>query len=114
MANETPINQPNEGLDDTASPISHGSQPGTPAQRKLGRKLHRDSWQDLETLIALIRQKAEVTPGELAMQLGQPRSTLAYNLNRLIKMGYIERLGGGRSIRYRAVPDPPKSGWFTL
>ena len=114
MPNETPINRPDENHGDIAGPVNPESQLGTPSKRKLGRKLHRDSWQDLQNLLACIRLKSEVTPGELAAQLGSSRSTLAYNLNRLLSKGYIERLGGGRSIRYRALPEPPKSGWRSL
>jgi len=72
--------------------------------RKKGRKLHKDGWQDLNILLAAIERRGEAVPSELAAELGQSRSTLAYNLNRLVKKGRIERLGGGRSIRYRAIP----------
>jgi hypothetical protein len=76
--------------------------------RKKGRKLHRDSRQDLRTLVAAIESRGEAVSGDLAVELGASRSTLAYNLNRLVKEKRIERLGGGRSIRYRVTPAPPK------
>ncbi|SRR5665213_1183635 len=76
--------------------------------RKKGRKLLKDGWQDLDILQAAIEKRGEAIPGDLAAELGMSRSTLAYNLNRLVKEGRIERLGGGRSIRYRVLPAPPK------
>ena len=100
--------------------------------RKKGRKEHSDSFKDLERIIDCIQQRGEATPGELARELGMSRSTLTYNLKRLlahkpgafrheIKVGIslyyglrsllgekrVERLGAGQNIRYRIVEAPP-------
>jgi DNA-binding MarR family transcriptional regulator len=71
----------------------------------LKRKGRYLSNQDLERLEAAIKTRGEAVPGELAQELGWARSSLAYNLNRLLKKGWIVRLGGGRSIRYRMATD---------
>jgi len=95
-------------------------------KRKKGRKTHRDSLGDLERIVAYIEAKGEVTPGEIERELGMSRSTLTYNLKRI--MGHstgahrgrkyisgvshyffpkllgerrLERLGDGRNVRYR-------------
>lgn len=107
-------------------------------QRKKGRKLHEHSIGDLERIAAILLQKPEVTPGEMAQQLGMSRSTLAYNLNRLREASHkpgrmerkgrinyrvlqpelvrdrlfagkrLEKLGAGKYVRYRLVEGPPK------
>jgi biotin operon repressor len=111
---ETPNNQPpivpapNLPSNEVSQPkaVKADPLPATEAyqNRKKGRKLHRDSWQDLDILQAAIQSRGEAVPGNLAVELGVSRSTLAYNINRLLKEGRIERLGGGRSIRYRVIP----------
>ncbi len=90
--------------------------------RKKGRKEHHDSLGDLERIIACIEKRGEVTPGELAQELGMARSSLTYNLNRLttkpkffnpyllphlLGQRRIERLGAGKTVRYRLVDIPP-------
>jgi len=106
----SPISNPQ--VTETPQPKAVRANPLPPSQayqsRKKGRKLHRDSWQDLQTLWAAIQSRGEAVPGDLAAELGQSRSTLAYNLNRLVKKGRIERLGGGRSTRYRVIETSPK------
>ena len=114
MVDETPLNPPSQEPGDTAGPANPGPQPGNPAKRRLGRKDYHETRKDLKTLLASIRFMGTVSPGVLAEQLKVPRSTLAYNLNWLIRKGYIERLGGGRSIRYRLVPDPHEDEWRLL
>jgi predicted HTH transcriptional regulator len=107
--NQPPIvsipNSPSEKVSQPKT-VKGDSLPQTEAyqNRKKGRKLHRDSWQDLDILQAAIQSRGEAVPGDLAAELTVSRSTLAYNLNRLVKKGRIERLGGGRSIRYRVIP----------
>src|SRR5258708_2984956 len=73
-------------------------------QRILKRKVLMQSDQDLKDLLESIRRRGDAVPGELAQELGCPRSTLAYNLNRLLKKRQIVRVGGGRSIRYQIAP----------
>ncbi len=43
--------------------------------------------------------KGEVTPGQMAQDLGLPKSTLVYNLNRLLRI-----CQGEKKFRYRDVP----------
>jgi hypothetical protein len=97
--------------------------------RKKGRKQHKDSIEDLKRIIASIQRRGEATPGELAKELGMARSTLAYNLNRILAyapdyevtrkdywennlLNYLlgekrmERTGAGPSLRYRLVDIP--------
>ena len=89
----------------------HKASPVTPTteaylNRKKGRKLHRDSYADAKKLYESIQRRGEATPGDLAQEHGMARSSLAYNLNRLAAKGYIQRLGGGRSIRYKITGVP--------
>ena len=69
-------------------------------------------------------------PGDLARELGIPRSTLTYHLEKFVRnagkpchaLGYntnsnmmqrrlagkrLERVGGGQNVRYRIVPETP-------
>jgi hypothetical protein len=94
--------------------------------RKKGRKPHHDSVGDLERIIACVQSRGEATPGDLAQELGMARSSLTYNLNRLLAYSpehptakskssnpyllrrllgqrRIERTGAGPSLRYRIV-----------
>ena len=96
-----------EGIANPVSPVRKAprSIPQTEAylNRKKGRKGgYNQNHGDLEKLLAAIQSRGEAIPGDLAGELGVARSTLAYSLNTLIRRGCIERLGGGRSIRYRA------------
>jgi len=45
--------------------------------------------QDLKQLKAYIERRDEAVPGEMAQELGWARTSLAYNLNRLLKNGFI-------------------------
>jgi|GEM_PF-3670999 DNA-binding MarR family transcriptional regulator len=74
-------------------------------KRILKKKSSRLSDQDLKLLQESIQRRGEAVPGEMAQELGWARSSLAYNLNRLLKRGWIVRLGGGRNIRYRTATD---------
>jgi DNA-binding MarR family transcriptional regulator len=76
-----------------------------PPKRVLQKKGMDLSDQDLKLLQDCIKRRGEAVPGEMALELGWARSSLAYNLNRLLKRGWIVRLGGGRSIRYRMATD---------
>ena len=71
-------------------------------KRNKGRKTVHGTHEGVEQLLAAIQRRGEALPGDLAVELGVARSSLAYNLNKLVAKGCIERLGGGRSIRYRA------------
>lgn len=84
------------------------SSPATEAylSRKKGRKLYEESYADAKKLHESIQRRGEASPGDLAQEMGMARSSLAYHLNRLAKKGYIERIGGGRSIRYRVTGVP--------
>jgi hypothetical protein len=77
----------------------------TPPKRVLKKKDGYMSHQDLERLKASIKRRGEAAPGEMAKELGWARSSLAYNLNRLLKNGIILRLGKGRSARYRMATE---------
>ncbi len=99
--------------------------------RKLGRKLHREGIKDMQRIADLIERCGEAKPGELAQKLGMSRSTLTYNLKRLMRHdpGFeghrrdfwtrrplravlgekrLEKLGSGNSVRYRIVQEPVK------
>lgn len=96
-----------EGMATPVSPVRKAPRliPQTEAylNRKKGRKGgYNQNHGDLEKLLAAIQSRGEAIPGDLAGELGVARSTLAYSLNTLIRRGCIERIGGGRSIRYRA------------
>jgi DNA-binding transcriptional ArsR family regulator len=64
---------------------------------KIETYIHK-GWNDL---LEAIEQKGEAVPGDLARDLGWPRSTLAHHLAKLQARKLILRMGGGRSIRYR-------------
>ena len=49
-------------------------------QRNKGRKDQRESYGDIERIIAYIQGRGEATPGQIAQDLGMARSTLAYHL----------------------------------
>src|SRR5208283_3912445 len=52
--------------------------------RKKGRRSHQDAVEYWDKIAAYIEQKGEVAPGEIARELGISKSTLIYNLNRLL------------------------------
>ena len=120
-----------EEIGPTAPNKSRRPTPQTEAyqNRKKGRKRHRETLEDLKRIIASIQHRGEATPGELAKELGMARSTLAYNLNRILayapdyevtRKNYwennllqyllgekrMERTGAGPSLRYRLVDIP--------
>ncbi len=99
--------------------------------RKKGRKRHRDSLDDLKRIVACIESRGEVTPGDLALELGMSRSTLTYNLKRLLSVSpnadpyavgywqcralqwtlggkYLVKTGAGKHVKYRleVLPNP--------
>lgn len=96
----------------TSPPIQETKAPARPAHaipateaylnRKKGRKPLSEGWPILKALLETIQNTGEAVPGDLAKAFSMPRSTLAYNLKFLVSKGCVERLGGGRSIRYRA------------
>lgn len=104
----------------TPSPVTEQTTPPVPVKtrtptqsdayktRKKGRKLHKDSWEDMERIVNCLQTLGEATPGQLASQLGVARSSLAYNLNRLLARKRIERLGAGPRIRYRTLQNPKR------
>ena len=103
--------------------------------KKKGRKQHDDSVEDLKRLVECIQRRGEASPGDLAKELGMSRSTLTYNLKRLLNHSTIhiqtswsyryttlycildwllgskmvERLGKGNNVRYR-IMEPPTTG----
>ncbi len=81
-------------MSDVNPPVPH---------RKRGRKALGFAEMDRKRLLEFIQQRVEAIPNELASELGWARSTLAYNLNKLLNKGLIEKIGGGRSTRYRIV-----------
>jgi Fic family protein len=48
---------------------------------------------------------AEAAPGEIAAAVEIPRPTVNQSLDKLVKLGQVERLGLGRATRYRRVGD---------
>ena len=54
-------------------------------------------------VLEYVQSKDEVTPGELSMKLKIPRPTVSQILSRLLQFKKIERIGLGRSTRYRKV-----------
>lgn len=54
-------------------------------------------------VLEYIQAKDEVTPGELSKKLKIPRPTVSQVLSRLLQFKKIERIGLGRSTRYRKV-----------
>ena len=52
-----------------------------------------------------LQRVGEATPKELSDQLGIPRPTINQVVNKLLSLKKIERLGLGRSTRYRVNPD---------
>lgn len=98
--------------------------------RKKGRRVHKDSLGDLERILKFIENQGETTPGSIGKELGISRSTLTYFLKRILELpdlknrpyryngldNYMshllagkrfEKLGAGRNVRYRIVPDKP-------
>ncbi len=49
----------------------------------------------------------EAAPGRLAVAIGIPRPTVSQALDKLLRLGAIERLGLGRSTRYRKLHEEP-------
>lgn len=102
--------------------------------RRKGRKSGSEVHLQLFTqFLACLEREGVMTPGALAQELGVPRSTLNYYLKvfldhpnrkqesprylldhwtgRVLERNLagrrLERLGAGRSVRYRLVSDPP-------
>ena len=125
----------NNGLSQPPPPPTPLPPPAEPThaqpERKRGRKLHEHRIEDMKKIIAFIEQKGEATPGEIEEQLGIARSTLTYYMKQFLEhpnraqdehyliwdntgrtVGYclsgktIERLGAGRSVRYRVIGKP--------
>ncbi len=95
-----PLTLPNEPSDNPQEKNRLERPRKNPNLRRKGVAI---SDKDMDKLLDLIRLKGIAIPGELAKELGCARSSLAYNLNLLVKKNYIERIGGGRSTRYRAL-----------
>jgi len=104
-ANTQPVAPPAPIPAQTTPPVPVKTRTPTQSEayksRKKGRKYHRESRQDLNKIEACIKCSGEATPGQLAAELEVARSSLAYNLNRLLAEKRIERLGAGPRIRYR-------------
>jgi hypothetical protein len=98
--------------------------------RKAGRKEHYASIDGLKEIIACIDSHGEVSPAQIAEELGIARSSLTYSMNRLMSNSpggdkkkakfdnpyllphllgnrHIQRLGVGQTLRYRLVAIPP-------
>jgi hypothetical protein len=96
--------------------------------RRKGRKEHKSTLGYLEVICPYLVSKGEVSPGQMARDLGLPKSTLIYNLNNLLNycqnpnLGYwanrlaeyvlikllkghrVVRVGAGKYVRYKLVP----------
>ena len=57
----------------------------------------------IEALYVAIQKRGVASPSDLTQDLGIARSSLTLYLKQLVKANRIERLGGGRSIKYRVV-----------
>jgi Fic family protein len=65
--------------------------------------------EDLEKLLSprqlvvwrYLQNVAEATPGEIAKKVGVPRPTVSQVLQKLLRLQRVERLGAGRTTRYR-------------
>lgn len=53
-----------------------------------------------------LSEVAEAAPGQIASATGVPRPTVAQALDKLLQLGAVERLGLGRSTRYRRARRP--------
>ncbi len=138
--NSTPANPQNPNSSNQ-SPTQEPPQPIHPLKepkprseaylnRRKGRIKHGSTLGYIETIAPYLLDKGEVSPGDMARELGIPKSTLIYNLNRLSKIcngaiiegrdlkvhvvnnllkGHrLERVGGGKYTRYRLVPSESK------
>lgn len=111
------------------NPTPQVSKPKSEAylNRKKGRHNQEKSLEHWKKVVECIQRRGEVSPGDLAKELGIPKSTLIYSLNRLLELcqGYqrkgdhrfflshlfghvlggkrLVRVGGGKYIRYRMV-----------
>ena len=98
--------------------------------RKKGRRPRGDTMEYWKNIIACIERKGEVAPGEIARELGIPKSTLIYNLNRLLDLCQgvtrqgdhhiflnhvfskilggkrLVRIGAGKYVRYKLEAPP--------
>lgn len=98
--------------------------------RRKGRIVHPDALGYIGVMAPYLLAKGEITPRQMAKDLGLPKSTLIYNLNRLIRIcqgnkkswyGHIpaeyfvdnllggkrlERVSAGKYTRYRLVDGP--------
>ncbi len=105
-------------------------EPKPKSEAYLNRKKGRPSggaWH-IPKVIEYLADKGEVTPGDMARDLGLPKSTLIYNLNRIMEFKEsmandyhyyhlgkhlagrgLERVGGGKYVRYRLVENPPSN-----
>ncbi len=121
---------------DLVAPIAKGNggtarspQPRSEAylNRRKGRKVHDSAWGYLKVICPYLLSKGEVSPGEIARDLGLPKSTLKYNLNNLLdycqkpqtdrsaeyvvkellKGHRVVRVGAGKYVRYKLIPVPP-------
>jgi hypothetical protein len=114
-------------------PIPIVPKPRTEAyiNRRKGRPVHKDKLGYLDVICPYLVRKGESIPGEMVRDLGLPKSTMIYNLNRLLRLcdGFrktmyrdispesaivllggkrLVRVGGGKYVRYRLVDVPPK------
>jgi|GEM_PF-1903299 len=117
-----------------ANPVPQAAKPKSEAylNRKKGRHNQEKSLEHWKRVVACIERRGEVSPGDLARELGIPKSTLIYSLNRLLELcqGYqrkgdnhfflghlfgqvlggkrLVRVGGGKYVRYRMAEWPTK------
>ena len=94
--------------------------------RRKGRQVHPNVLGYWPKIIDYLVSRGEATPGVMAEELKLPKSTLIYNLNKILtvcegKGGYdekrrinnllagkrLERVGGGKYVRYQIVDVPP-------
>lgn len=127
---------PGPAIQPVPSPVAKPVPPRSEAylNRRKGRKSGSAVHLQLFTqFLACMEREGVMTPGALAQELGVPRSTLNYYLKvfldhpnrkqqnprylrdhwtggvleRCLAGRRLERLGAGRGVRYRLVPDPP-------
>ena len=116
------------------TPAPEPPQPRSEAylNRRKGRKVHDSALGYLKIICPYLVSKGEVSPGEIAKDLGLPKSTLKYNLNtlldychkpetrswskhrsdyvvkELLKGHRVVRVGAGKYVRYKLIPVPPE------
>ncbi len=125
---ETPAVEPSPPITPVKAP-----KPRTEAylNRKKGRRTREEAVEYWKKIVDCLERGGEVSPGDMARELGLPKSTLIYNLNRLLdlcqgntrkgdnyfSLGHyyrilhekrLERVGGGKYVRYRLTKDPPQ------